>query len=77
MELRSIVAEAGLDFDAIQASFKEGNLRNKLKTADASSEDIEELVQLVEKYFDSSLESKGPIDDINSKGDAKLEKNED
>ena len=34
MELRSIVAEAGLDFDALQAAHKEGNLRNKLQTAE-------------------------------------------
>ena len=82
MELRRIVAEAGLDFDAIQAALKAGDLRNKLKIVEASSEDIDELVQLVEKHFDTSLQSKGQIgvvknEDEKAAGDMKLEKNED
>ena len=51
MELRRIVAEAGLDFDALQAAFKAGELSNQLKTVEGEPEDIEELIILVVKHF--------------------------
>jgi len=68
MELRKNVAEAGIDYDALQAAFKDGGVRDKLTGIEGCSEDVDEMVQLVENYFGNCMASKGPVDDMISSG---------
>ena len=45
------MAEAGLNYEAAEAAFKKGDIRNKLETSNTPAEDIEEIVKLVEDHF--------------------------
>ena len=51
MELRRSMAEAGLNYEAAEATFKKGDIRNKLDAANTPAEDIEEIVNLVQDHF--------------------------
>ena len=51
MELRRSMAEAGLNYEAAEAAFKKGDIRNKLEAANTPAEDIEEIVNLVQDHF--------------------------
>ena len=51
MDLRRIMAEAGLNYEAAETAFKKGDIRNKLETNNTPAEDIEEIVKLVEDHF--------------------------
>ena len=51
MDLRRIMAEAGLNYEAAETAFKKGDIRNKLETSNTPAEDIEEIVKLVEDHF--------------------------
>ena len=51
MDLRRIMAEAGLNYDATEAAFKKGDIRSKLEATNTPAEDIEEIVKLVEDHF--------------------------
>jgi len=57
MNLRRIIAEAGLDYDALEAAYKDGSIRKKLQPTDAPSEDIDEIVKLIEEHFSSDGKS--------------------
>ena len=54
MNLRRMIAEAGLDYDSLQTAFKAGTIRDKLGTVKATSEDVEEILKLVEEHFNKS-----------------------
>ena len=51
MELRRSMAEAGLNYEAAEAAFNKGDIRNKLEAANTPAEDIEEIVNLVQDHF--------------------------
>ena len=51
MNLRRMIAEAGLDYNSLQTAFKAGTIRDKLETVKAPSEDVEEILKLVEEHF--------------------------
>ena len=51
MDLRRIMAEAGLNYEATEAAFKKGDIRNKLDATNTPAEDIEEIIKLVENHF--------------------------
>jgi len=51
MNLRRMMAEAGLDYDSLQTAFKAGTIRDKLEILKAPSEDVDEIVKLVEEHF--------------------------
>ena len=51
MDLRRIMAEAGLNYEAAEAAFKKGDIRNKLDATNTPAEDIEEIIKLVENHF--------------------------
>jgi len=51
MNLRRTIAEAGLDYTTLELAFKDGSLRKKLEPTKAPSEDIDEIVKLIEEHF--------------------------
>merc|ERR1711874_593741 len=51
MNLRRTIAEAGLDYSALEAAFKDGSIRNKLEPTKAPTDDIDEIVKLIEEHF--------------------------
>ena len=51
MDLRRIMAEAGLNYEAAEAAFKKGDIRNKFDAKNTPAEDIEEIAKLVENHF--------------------------
>ena len=51
MSLRRTVAEAGLDYEALEAAVKASSLRKTVEATGAAEEDIEEIVRLVEDHF--------------------------
>merc|ERR1711874_504732 len=51
MNLRRTIAEAGLDYSALEAAFKDGSIRNKLESTKAPTDDIDEIVKLIEEHF--------------------------
>ena len=51
MSLRRSVAEAGLDYSALEAAVKDGSLRKTLEATGAAAEDLEEMVSLIEEHF--------------------------
>jgi len=51
MNLRRTIAEAGLDYNALEAAFKDGSIRNKLEPTKAPTDDIDEIVKLIEEHF--------------------------
>jgi len=57
MNLRRMIAEAGLDYDSLQTAFKAGTIRDKLGTIKATSEDVEEILKLVEEHFNKSTDN--------------------
>jgi len=57
MNLRRMIAEAGLDYDSLQTAFKAGTIRDKLGTVKATSEDVEEILKLVEEHFNKSTDN--------------------
>ena len=61
MSLRRSVAEAGLDYSALEAAVKDGSLRKTLEATGAAAEDLEEMVSLIEEHF-SPGEIRGIID---------------
>merc|ERR1712187_842164 len=48
MNLRRTIAEAGLDYNALEAAFKDGSIRKKLEPTKAPTDDI---VKLIEEHF--------------------------
>ena len=46
-----MVAEAGLDYGALEAAVKDRSLRKTLEATGAGEEDIEEIVRLIEDHF--------------------------
>merc|ERR1712227_645033 len=57
MNLRRMIAEAGLDYDSLQTAFKAGTIPDKLGTVKATSEDVEEILKLVEEHFNKSTDN--------------------
>lgn len=57
MNLRRMMAEAGLDYDSLQTAFKAGTIRDKLEILKAPSEDVDEIVKLVEEHFKKGTSS--------------------
>jgi len=51
MNLRRTIAEAGLDYTALELAFKEGSIRKKLEPTQAPTDDIDEIVKLIEEHF--------------------------
>ena len=51
MNLRRMIAEAGLDYDSLKTAFKAGTIREKLETVKAPAEDVEDILKLVEEHF--------------------------
>jgi len=51
MNLRRTIAEAGLDYAALESAYKDGSIRNKLEPTKAPTDDIDEIVQLIEEHF--------------------------
>ena len=49
--MRRKVAEAGLDYSTLETAANNHDVRKKLVLNDATPEDIEEIVQLVESHF--------------------------
>ena len=45
------MAEAGLNYEAAEAAFKKGDIRNKFDATNTPAEDIEEIAKLVENHF--------------------------
>ena len=45
------MAEAGLDYGALEAAVKDRSLRKTLEATGAGEEDIEEIVRLIEDHF--------------------------
>ena len=45
------MAEAGLDYGALEAAVKDSSLRKTLEATGAPGEDIEEIVKLIEDHF--------------------------
>lgn len=58
MNLRRTIAEAGLDYDALEAAVNDDSLRKQLEPTEASTEDIDEIIKLVGEHFSLSKESK-------------------
>jgi len=54
MNLRRTIAEAGLDYEALEVAVKDGSLRKKLEPTEAPSEDIDEIVKLIGDHFSIS-----------------------
>jgi len=54
MNLRRTIAEAGLDYTALEAAYKDGSIRSKLEPTKASTNDIDEIVKLIEEHFSVS-----------------------
>jgi len=55
MNLRRTIAEAGLDYTALEAAFKDGSIRKKLEPTKAPTDDIDEIVKLIEEHFSVSV----------------------
>jgi len=51
MELRREMAEAGLDYKTIESAFKNGSLREKIETIKAPTDDIDEIIKLINDHF--------------------------
>jgi len=51
MNLRRTVAEAGLDYEALEAAVRDGSLRKTLEATGATEEDMGEMVKLIEEHF--------------------------
>jgi len=51
INLRRIIAEAGLDYTSLEAAYKDGNIRRKLEPLNASTNNIDEIVKLIEEHF--------------------------
>ena len=51
ISLRRKVAEAGLDYGALEAAVKDRSLRTTLEATGTVGEDIEEIVKLIEDHF--------------------------
>ena len=51
ISLRRKVAEAGLDYGALEAAVKDRSLRTTLEATGTVEEDIEEIVKLIEDHF--------------------------
>ena len=51
MNLRRTVAEAGLDYEALEAAVRDGSLRKTLEATGATAEDVDEMVKLIEDHF--------------------------
>ena len=49
--LSQINVQAGLDYNALEAAFKDGSIRNKLEPTKAPTDDIDEIVKLIEEHF--------------------------
>lgn len=54
MNLRRTIAEAGLDYTALESAFKDGSIRKKLEPTKAPTDDIDEIVKLIEEHFSVS-----------------------
>ena len=51
ISLRRKVAEAGLDYGALEAAVRDKSLRKTLEATGAVEDDIEEIVKLIEDHF--------------------------
>ena len=51
ISLRRKLAEAGLDYGALEAAVKDSSLRKTLEATGAVGEDVEEIVKLIEDHF--------------------------
>ena len=51
ISLRRKVAEAGLDYGALEAAVRDRSLRKTLEATGAVEDDIEEIVKLIEDHF--------------------------
>jgi len=65
MNLRRTIAEAGLDYNALEAAFKDGSIRNKLEPTKAPTDDIDEIVKLIEEHFSVD---EGKTNEVKMKG---------
>ena len=65
MDLRRIMAEAGLNYEATEAAFKKGDIRNKLDATNTPAEDIDEIIKLVENHFNLGTTGWSKILEIN------------
>jgi len=54
MNLRRTIAEAGLDYSALESAYKDGSIRKKLEPTKAPTDDIDEIVKLIEEHFSIS-----------------------
>jgi len=54
MNLRRTIAEAGLDYSALESAYKDGSIRKKLEPTKAPTDDIDEIVKLIDEHFSIS-----------------------
>eukprot|EP00090_Calanus_glacialis_P032374 TRINITY_DN53640_c0_g1_i1.p1 TRINITY_DN53640_c0_g1~~TRINITY_DN53640_c0_g1_i1.p1 ORF type:complete len:341 (-),score=128.54 TRINITY_DN53640_c0_g1_i1:512-1534(-) len=54
MNLRRTIAEAGLDYSALESAYKDGSIRKQLEPTKAPTDDIDEIVKLIEEHFSVS-----------------------
>jgi len=66
MNLRRTIAEAGLDYTALEAAFKEATLRSKLEATKAPLEDVDDIVKLIEEHFTITSEVKPSLNGSSS-----------
>jgi len=66
MNLRRTVAEAGLDYEALEAAVRDGSLRKTLEATGATAEDIDEMVKLIEDHFSPDNSAGGNIVTVES-----------
>ena len=57
--------QAGLDYNALEAAFKDGSIRNKLEPTKAPTDDIDEIVKLIEEHFSVD---EGKTNEVKMKG---------
>merc|ERR1719481_1830423 len=66
MNLRRTVAEAGLDYEALEAAVRDGSLRKTLEATGAPAEDVDEMVKLIEDHFSPDNSAGGNIVTVES-----------
>ena len=65
MNLRRTIAEAGLDYSALESAYKDGSIRKQLEPTKAPTDDIDEIVKLIEEHFSVS---DGKTNEVKIKG---------
>ena len=60
--------QAGLDYTALEAAFKDGSIRKKLEPTKAPTDDIDEIVKLIEEHFSVSVND-GKTNEVKIKGE--------